>query len=321
MWRTGARILRQQAAFCRRPTCVRGFPALPLSVHRRQPKQLLSQTLILALRGFSTNQSVWSENNLDKERQRQQAQDDMSEETEEFKRERDDKLTQHDSEAEADDDLAPEIERLDPQSIPGLYPEFEVDEQDDKHDDSWYVDSSYEQQSPKKDTLPLWQRRASENLGDGIAETIDVMNGSIFDLCNATLREDAEVSVVEVSDLCEWTSRMLVAQAKSVRHMRAMSERLLKTIKERHRRTGHSTDIRVDGRESDDWIVVDMGKFIIHIMTPEAYSTYNIESLWAARRIEKEQDEMEIDTQITSTDANELSSVVHNENKDAAENK
>ncbi|PIA18379.1 hypothetical protein COEREDRAFT_6615 [Coemansia reversa NRRL 1564] len=247
----------------------------------------------------------------------------MSEEAEEFKRERDDKLTQHDSEVEADGELAPEIERLDPHSIPGLYPEFEVDEQDDKQDESWYVDNSYEQHTSTKDTLPLWQRRASENLGDGTAETIDVMSGSIFDLCNATLREDAEVSVVEVADLCEWTSKMLVAQAKSVRHMRAMSERLLKTIKERHRRTGNSTDIRVDGRESDDWIVVDMGKFIIHIMTPEAHSTYNLESLWAARRIEEEQEEMDIDTQkITTTDANELSSVVHNEHKpDDAENK
>ncbi|KAJ2800433.1 hypothetical protein H4R20_004067, partial [Coemansia guatemalensis] len=253
-----------------------------------------------------------------KERQRQQAQDDLSEEAEEFKRERDDRLTKHDSEAEADDELAPEIERLDPQSIPGLYPEFDVEEQDDKHDDSWYVDSSYEQPAPTKDKLPLWQRRASENLGDGVSESIDVTNGSIFDLCNATLREDADVSVVDVAELCEWTSKMIVAQAKSVRHMRAMSERLLKTIKERHRRTGVSTDIRVDGRESDDWIVVDMGKFIIHIMTPEAYSTYDLEALWNSRRIEEEEEGMEADTQAATsntTEAEELPSVADDERK------
>ncbi|KAJ2079460.1 hypothetical protein H4R24_003758 [Coemansia sp. RSA 988] len=290
---------------------------MPLSVGAKQPIQTRSQPLFLAVREFSTNRSTLEDKSLDKERQRQQAQDELSEEAEEFKRERDDNLTKHDSEAETSDELAPEIERLDPQTIPGLYPEFDVDEQDDKHDDSWYVDASYEQHAPTKDKLPLWQRRASENLSDGISETIEIMDGSMFDLCNATLSEDAEVSTVDVAGLCEWTSKMIVVQAKSVRHMRAMNERLLKTIKERHRRNGVSTDIKVDGRESDDWIVVDMGKFVIHIMTPEAHSTYDLKSLWDKRRVEKEKEELENDSQtVTSnTEVNELSSVELNESK------
>ncbi|KAJ2452423.1 hypothetical protein EV183_002938 [Coemansia sp. RSA 2336] len=188
---------------------------------------------------------------FDKERQRQQAQDDLSEEVNEYKR--------HDT--EQSDDLAPETERLDPQSIPGLYPSFE---------DSWYVDPEYSQPS---EFVPLWQRQAQP------ASQVD-LDLPMFDMCCAVLKEDGQVSVYDMQEQCEWTSRMVVAEATSTRHMRAMGERLLKSIKEKDRRSDSSRTIRVDGRESDDWMAIDMGSFVVHIMTPDACKTYDLKSLW-----------------------------------------
>ncbi|KAJ2845495.1 hypothetical protein IWW36_004761 [Coemansia brasiliensis] len=192
---------------------------------------------------------------FDKERQRQQAQDDLNEEVNEYKR--------HDT--EQSNDLAPETERLDPQSIPGLYPSFE------KEDDSWYIDPEYSQPS---EFVPLWQRRSKQPISEAS------LDAPMFDMCCALLREDGPVSVYDVRDRCEWTSQMVVAEATSTRHMRAMGERLLKSIKEKDRRNNSSRTIRVDGRESDDWMVIDMGVFVVHIMTPEAYKTYDLKSLW-----------------------------------------
>ncbi|KAJ2355637.1 hypothetical protein GGF43_002571 [Coemansia sp. RSA 2618] len=226
------------------------------------------------MRAFWSTRGMQADSTIDKEKQRQQAQDDVREEMEEHRRERDEVA---DEDAGNEADLAPEVERLDPQSVPGLYPEFDAEEQPEEGDDSWYIDTSYAQSEAA--TVPLWQRRAAENLGQQTVDPDMLLKGSVLDLCCTMLREDGEVAVLDVSDRCDWTSKMVVARATSTRHMRAMGERMLKTIKERYRLTDSSRPIRVDGRESDDWVVVDMGSFIVHIMTPEAHQTYDLESL------------------------------------------
>ncbi|KAJ2161082.1 hypothetical protein GGF46_001753 [Coemansia sp. RSA 552] len=192
-----------------------------------------------------------ADDSLDKERQRQQAQDDMSEEAEENRRER------YEADSSELHDLAPKIERLDPESVPGLYPEFDLEEESNaKRDDSWYVDSDY----AESEAAPLWKRRAAENLGARTAEA--AVDGSMFDLCAAALREEGDITVLDVADRCEWTARMVISRAQNTRHMRAIGERLLRTIKERQRRNGVTSAIQVDGRESEDWMVVDMGRFV-----------------------------------------------------------
>ncbi|KAJ1718046.1 hypothetical protein LPJ61_006913 [Coemansia biformis] len=236
-------------------------------------------------RGFRASQSTQVDSGLDRERRRQQAQDDASEEATEHRREREAVEELGDAAAElgdATEELAPEVERLDPHSVPGLYPEFDIEEQaGEEGDDSWYVDAGFAEREAGA-ALPLWQRRAAENLGQRDAEPHAGTDGSMFDLCRATLQEDGEVTVLDVSDRCDWTSQMVIAKATSTRHMRAMGERLAIAIKGRNRELGVPSVIRVDGRESDDWMVVDMGKFVVHIMTPEAHTTYDLETLWTA---------------------------------------
>ncbi|KAJ1733626.1 hypothetical protein LPJ72_002775 [Coemansia sp. Benny D160-2] len=248
-----------------------------------------------------------TESSIDRERRRQQTQDDEREDIAEHARQSID-IEEHreaeDKEGELED-VAPEIERLDPQSVPELYPEFTVEEQSEwqteeygqdqeqrlteeeeeegEGDDSWYVDPSFAQTEEKGD-VPLWQQRAAENLARPRVDVSEFANGSVFDMCCAVLKADAEIKVVDVADRCEWTSRMVVAEAKSVRHMRAMAETLLRAIKDRNRQRNIESTTRVDGRESDDWVVVDMGHFVVHIMTPEARRLYDLEGLWSSRR-------------------------------------
>ncbi|KAJ2360569.1 hypothetical protein IW150_007463 [Coemansia sp. RSA 2607] len=92
---------------------------------------------------------------------------------------------------------------------------------------------------------------------------------------------------------------MVIAEAKSTRHMRSIAEGLLKAIKERNRAKGSPTGINVDGRESDDWMVVDLGSFIIHIMTSEARKAYDLEKLWSTQQSPVEStDTTETDSEI-----------------------
>ncbi|KAJ2805791.1 hypothetical protein H4R21_001120 [Coemansia helicoidea] len=223
-------------------------------------------------------QAQASVSSLDKERRRQQAQDDASEEATEYRRAH----TEAEAEGQETEELAPEVERLDPHSVPGLYPEFDIEEQaGEEGDDSWYVDPAFAERE-MAEAVPLWQRRAAANLGQQASDALPAMDGSMFDLCRATLQEDGEVAVLDVGDRCDWTQYMMVVKARNTRHMRAMGERLLMAIKGRNQGQGTPGATRVDGRESDDWMVVDMGRFVVHIMTPEAHETYDLESLWTA---------------------------------------
>ncbi|KAJ2659741.1 hypothetical protein IWW48_003342 [Coemansia sp. RSA 1200] len=258
-------------------------------------------------RPFSAACMLRTESSIDRERRRQQTQDDEREDIAEHARQSID-IEEHRKAEDKDgelEDFAPEIERLDPQSVPELYPEFTVEEQsewqmeeysqdqeqrqtEEEEDaaaeggDSWYVDPSFAQVEEKGD-VPLWQQRAAENLARPRVDVSEFANGSVFDMCCAVLKADAEIKVVDVADRCEWTSRMVVAEAKSVRHMRAMAETLLRAIKDRNRQRNIESTTRVDGRESDDWVVVDMGHFVVHIMTPEARRLYDLEGLWSSR--------------------------------------
>ncbi|KAJ1853063.1 hypothetical protein GGH12_005347 [Coemansia sp. RSA 1822] len=270
MWKTSARLITRHAAHS-----LLHRPCTHFSTIRTR-----QWTHTVHRRSFWSTQYMCEES-IDKERRRQQAQDDVHEEMEEHKRERVEETGEH------GDELAPEVERLDPQSIPGLYPEFD-DPVCENRDDSWYVDTEFANAEP----MPLWQRRAHENLGNHTRSPQELLEGTTLDICCSVLREDGEVSVFDVSGRCDWTAQMVVARATSTRHMRAMGERLIKTIKERSRLLETSRTICVDGRESDDWMVVDMGAFVVHIMTPEAHEMYDLEALWTAPVVEVEDESM-----------------------------
>ncbi|KAJ1646727.1 hypothetical protein LPJ64_001841 [Coemansia asiatica] len=250
---------------------------MPAATYQRRVSLAQSMTQTRAQFGTAAAvQRLSSDRKLDREAERQKAEDDLREEVAEHQRRSE----------ENGDELAPEVERLDPESVPGLYPEFESEEMPEtgereiEGDDSWYVDSSLET-TEGGESQPLWKRRAAANLGRPSFDVSEFASGSLFDLCQAVLAVDTEVKVLDVADRCEWTARMVIAEAKSTRHMRAMLESLLKAIKERNRAKGQSVGINVDGRESDDWIVVDLGSFVVHIMTPEAMKTYDLEKLWS----------------------------------------
>lgn len=228
---------------------------------------------MLRLRAFQFNRQIVGYRHrhrhrlysIERQRQRQLAEDDERKELAEHNR------------TEMED-----AERLDPDSLPGLYPDLEIEEE--PVDDSWYV-------GPKYQPTPLWEQLAQKSPGpaDTAADTM-----SLFELCQATLNRSLStpVEVVDVGDRCEWTSRMVVAQATSSRHARAVSEELQRAIKARSRQRGAPAQIKVDGGGSDDWVVVDLGSFVVHVMTPEAYQTYDLVSLWT-KKLEAEVGEVQ----------------------------
>ena len=61
----------------------------------------------------------------------------------------------------------------------------------------------------------------------------------------------------------------------SSRHISAMSERVIEGLKQID-----IPGIKIEGQGGDDWLLVDAGDVIIHLMSSEAREFYDLESLW-----------------------------------------
>ena len=69
---------------------------------------------------------------------------------------------------------------------------------------------------------------------------------------------------------------MIVASGTSSRHLQALSEILVTELK----KIGLK-DCRIEGRESNDWKLVDAIDIIIHIFHPEKREFYDLEKMWS----------------------------------------
>jgi ribosome-associated protein len=76
---------------------------------------------------------------------------------------------------------------------------------------------------------------------------------------------------------------MVVASGRSHRHVAAVADQLIKTLKD----AGLGT-ASVEGLAAADWVLVDAGDIIVHIFRPEVREFYNIEKMWQAPDLEEE---------------------------------
>ena len=45
---------------------------------------------------------------------------------------------------------------------------------------------------------------------------------------------------------------------------------------------GSQHQLIIEGKDSPDWQLIDLGRFVFHFFTPEARQLYNLEELWSA---------------------------------------
>ena len=80
---------------------------------------------------------------------------------------------------------------------------------------------------------------------------------------------------IDVKNISSLTDFMVIASGTSNRHLSAMSERVLEGLKE-----NNVSGIRIEGQGGDEWLLVDAGDVIIHLMSSDAREFYDLESLW-----------------------------------------
>jgi ribosome-associated protein len=90
--------------------------------------------------------------------------------------------------------------------------------------------------------------------------------------------EDVKAREIEVFDVAHLTSlfdRVVIASADSARQLKALSGHLQETAKAAGGRV-----YGVEGEDGGDWVLIDLGDIVVHIMQPAVRSHYNLEELW-----------------------------------------
>lgn len=85
-----------------------------------------------------------------------------------------------------------------------------------------------------------------------------------------------DVVLLDVQGKSSVTDYMLIASGTSRRHVNAIADAVVEKVKEAGLRP-----LGTEGQDVGDWILVDLGDLIVHVMMPDARSFYDLERLWS----------------------------------------
>lgn len=85
-----------------------------------------------------------------------------------------------------------------------------------------------------------------------------------------------DITHLDVAKLTEVTDLMLIASGTSTRHVAAIADNVVAKAK-----AAGLSPLGVEGGDNADWVLVDLGDVVVHVMMPEARVLYDLERLWA----------------------------------------
>jgi ribosome-associated protein len=84
-----------------------------------------------------------------------------------------------------------------------------------------------------------------------------------------------DIEVINTTKLTSMFDRLVIATGDSNRQVKALA----RNVQEKVREAGGEI-ISVEGEEGGEWVLVDIGDLVVHVMQPSVRAYYNLEELW-----------------------------------------
>lgn len=88
-----------------------------------------------------------------------------------------------------------------------------------------------------------------------------------------------DVRVLDVRGRCSFTDLMIFASGTSDRHVKSLASNVDEKVRE-----GGVRPLGVEGADQAqaNWVLLDLGDIVVHVMLPETREFYQLEKLWGA---------------------------------------
>ena len=83
------------------------------------------------------------------------------------------------------------------------------------------------------------------------------------------------IVLMDVKNKSSVTDLMFIASGRSTRHVKAIADNLVTKLKK-----SKIKPLGVEGYTKSEWILLDYGDLLVHVMHPEARDFYSLEKLW-----------------------------------------
>ena len=89
-----------------------------------------------------------------------------------------------------------------------------------------------------------------------------------------------DIHVYNTARMPSMFERVVIASGDSTRQVKALSDRVQERVREAGARV-----YGVEGETSGEWVLVDLGDVVVHIMHPTVRSFYNLEEVWGGKTV------------------------------------
>lgn len=89
-----------------------------------------------------------------------------------------------------------------------------------------------------------------------------------------------EIKIFNTSHLTSLFDRVIICSATSSRQTRSIARNVIDTIKQKNIEL-----IALEGEDTGEWVLIDIGDIVIHVMQPTVREYYNLEEIWGEKAV------------------------------------
>ncbi|XP_072250510.1 mitochondrial assembly of ribosomal large subunit protein 1 [Leuresthes tenuis] len=151
-----------------------------------------------------------------------------------------------------------------------------------------YSDSGGSTHSESKDTFEEESHEMDDNNRNNGSFSQSSSETFTLDVLVSLLRQEnaVDLCVIKVPDHIKYTEYFVVVSGLSPRHLRAMALYAIKVYK--FLKKDGEPNIKIEGKDAEDWMCLDFGHMVVHFMLPETREVYELEKLWTLRAFDEQ---------------------------------